>query len=118
MLFAALAPLFLGMYSTMMVVTAGGPAVANEHLEEGTGLIKSWRAATDLDTNILKQAIENGLLDGYTTKAIMKEYPRYQRFTAKCLGDKVSNLKRALRDAHNRMAESKLLSSVTMAIVL
>jgi hypothetical protein len=82
---------------------AGGAArgiqgVDAEYLCETTGLIKSWRAASQEDTDILRQAIEAGYLDGYQVKDVKDEYPRYNRFTNKCLGDKISNLRRTLRD--------------------
>ena len=81
--------------------------VDEEYLENGTRLIKSWKAASAEDTAILKDAIEKGWLLGLSTKAVMKEYTRYQRFTAKCLGDKISNLKRNFRDQEERRRDSK-----------
>lgn len=78
-----------------------------EYLEEGTRLIKSWKAASPEDTDILKDAIEKGWLQGLSTKAVMKEYTRYQRFTTKCLGDKISNLKRNFREIEERRRDSK-----------
>lgn len=87
-----------------------------EYLEEGSRLIKSWKAATPEDTDILKDAIEKGWLEGLSTKAVMKEYTRYQRFTTKCLGDKISNLKRNYRDVEERRRDSKFPSSSTFLL--
>ena len=70
-----------------------------------TGLIKSWKGATDEDTEILRQLINTGMLDGLRTQEIKDQYPRFNRFTSKCLGDKVSNLRRTLRDNIERRNE-------------
>ena len=65
---------------------------------DSDGLIKSWKGATAEDTKILRQLIEGGFIDGYTTKDVKAEHTRYARFTNKCLGDKISNLRRTHRD--------------------
>lgn len=80
--------------------------VPDEFLDED-GLIKSWKGATKQDTDFLKHLVEMGLIQGYSTKAVMKEYTRFKRFTTKCLGDKLSNLKRGWREQEERKRESK-----------
>ena len=80
--------------------------VPDEYLEDG--LIKSWKAATKQDTDFLKMAIEKGLIHGFSTKTVMKEYTRFKRFTTKCLGDKISNLRRNWREQEDRRRDSKI----------
>jgi hypothetical protein len=110
-LIAAAAPAF-GMVATNRrapQVQRLGP-VANEHIDMETGLIKSWKAADELDSSILRQAIESGQLVGYKTVQVKEEYPRYRRFTNKCLSDKISNLRRAYRELFERRADSEFFS--------
>lgn len=95
---------------TMAAAAASAPSnnsgVPDEYLD-ANGLIKSWKDADEMDTKVLKELIENQMIDGYTTKAVKDEYPRYKRFTNKCLGDKISNLRRSFRDSVERRADSK-----------
>ena len=76
--------------------------VAAAHIDPATGLIRSWKGATAADTTKLKQLVESGLIDGFTTAQLKTAYVQYQRFTNKCLGDKVSNLRRSYRQAVER----------------
>lgn len=111
---SAVAPLYL---ASAMVAT--GPrkppplsTVPAEYICSDTGLIKSWKGADSMDTKILKDLIENGNLDGYNTKSVQSEYSRFKRFTSKCLGDKLSNLRRSFRENAERRDESKSIVQI------
>ena len=96
----------------------GQPAIPDVWIDPDTGLIKSWKAPDDNDTNILKQAVESGMLNGYNVNQVKEEYPRYRRFHNKCLGDKISGLKKSHRQALERVADSKLLLTNGIMILL
>jgi hypothetical protein len=99
-----------GNNANIQVQRFGEVPVPEMHIDPETGLIKSWRSADDLDSSILRQAIENGDLDGYKTHQVKEEYPRYRRFTNKCLSDKISNLRRAFRESVERRFDSKFIN--------
>ena len=75
------------------------------YIEAETGLIRSWRAADDEDTRQLKQLVESGMVDGYSSKQVKDEYVRFRKFTNKCISDKLSNLRRSHRENHERQGE-------------
>ena len=88
-----------------VILNDGVPA---EYLDQ-EGKIKSWRGATPEDTSILRESVQKGWLDGYSTRAVQTEYPRFNRFTTKCLGDKLSNLRRDYRNQEEKRRDSKFL---------
>ena len=75
------------------------------YIEKETGLIKSWKAADAEDARQLKQLVESGMVDGYSSKQIKDEYVRFRKFTNKCISDKLSNLRRSHRDTLERLGQ-------------
>jgi hypothetical protein len=103
----AFAPLALALVAATMsffgvATNNAGPRNVNQmagvnmqYIDVETGLIKSWKGATNEDTKQLKTLIEKGMIDGFSTKEVQADYVRFCRFTTQCLGDKISNLRTA-----------------------
>jgi hypothetical protein len=76
-------------------------------------LIGSWDGATKDEKKKLFNIIEkNCNKHGFAAIAVKESYPDYRVFTTDCLNMAISNIKKKLRDAKKKRAESRLLSFV------
>jgi hypothetical protein len=48
------------------------------------------------------------MISGYITKQVQSEYACFKRFTTKCLGDKISNLRSAWCKSQDRCSEMEM----------
>ena len=71
--------------------------------------IISWTVATDEQTNLLKQLLENGQLEGKLPDVIKAQFPPFAQINNKCLSDKISQLKSTKKKAERRIEQSKFL---------
>jgi hypothetical protein len=86
-------------------------AVDDKHKDPNGNLIGSWEGATSEEKKKLQSVIEKHLdKHGFAAIAVKEKYTEFRVFTTDCLNTAISNIKKKLRDAKKKRAESELLS--------